>query len=168
MAVKLLLLNDVEDLGRSGDVVSVKPGYARNFLLPQQYAVLAHKGALRMQEKLREARLKQAADDKQEAEKQAEHLNQLVLSITVKVDHEGHMYGSVTAGDVIKLLHEQHNITVEKRSIQLKHPIKTTGVHDIPVKLNEGVMATVKLKVISEEAEVMSPIAQVEESQPEE
>ncbi len=88
MAVKLLLLDDVEDLGRSGDVVSVKPGYARNFLLPQRLGVLAHKGALRMQEKLREARLKKATEDKQEAEKQADHLNQLTLTITVKVDHE--------------------------------------------------------------------------------
>lgn len=158
MAVKLLLLDDVEDLGRSGDVVSVKPGYARNYLLPKKHGVLAHKGALRMQEKLREARLKKAAEDKKEAEAIAATIGGITLSITVKVDHEGHMYGSVTAGDIQKMLHDQHNIHLEKRAVQLKHHIKTTGVHDISVKLKEGVGATVHLKVLPEEADSLTPV----------
>ncbi len=77
------------------------------------------------------------------------------------------MYGSVTAGDILKLLHDQHQIHLEKKTVQLKHPLKTTGVHEIPVKLKEGVLATVKLKVLSEEAEIMSPMAQVEGEQAE-
>lgn len=168
MAVKLLLLEDVEDLGRSGDVVNVKPGYARNFLLPRRFAVLAHKGALRMQERLRLERQKKAAEDKQEAEKLAAELSKITLSIIVKVDHEGHMYGSVTAVDVLKILQEQHQAIIEKRAIQLKQPIKTTGIHEILIKLKEGISATVTLKVEPEEASgifVAAPTEGTEETE---
>src|SRR5262245_8691147 len=97
MATKLLLIEDVEDLGRSGDVVSVKPGYARNFLLPRGHAVRADQHALRMQTRLQEERQKRAILEKQEAEKTAAALEGVTLSTIVKVDHEGHMYGSVSA-----------------------------------------------------------------------
>ena len=164
MAVKLLLLEDVDDLGRSGDVVNVKPGFARNFLLPKQLAVLAHKGALRMQEKLREERQKKAVADKSEAEGTAATLAQITLSITVKVDQEGHMYGSVAVGEILKALHDQHQIVLEKRSIQLKHPIKATGVHQVPIKLKESVMASITLKVIPEHANGVLPPTKMEEA----
>jgi large subunit ribosomal protein L9 len=164
MAVKLLLLSDVDDLGRSGDVVNVKPGFARNFLLPQQLAVLAHKGALRMQDKLREERQKKALTDKTEAEGIATKLGQITLSLSVKVDQEGHMYGSVAIGDILKGLHDQHQIELEKRSIQLKHPIKSTGLHEIPIKLKEAVMASITLKVIPEQANGELPPMQGEEA----
>lgn len=164
MAVKLLLLEDVDDLGRSGDIVSVKSGYARNFLLPKQFAILAHKGALRMQEKLREERQKKAVADKNEAEALAASLAQITLSISVKVDQEGHMYGSVAIGDIHNRLQEEHQIILEKRAIQLKHPIKTTGVHEIPIKLKESVMATITLHVIPEQANGILPPVQVEDA----
>lgn len=153
MAAKLLLIEDVEDLGRSGDIVSVKPGFARNFLLPRGFAVVADKGALRMQARLQEEREKQAAQDKAEAEKAAEQIAGVTLSTIVKVDQDGHMYGSVSAHDVADLMQSQANITVEKRAIVLKHPIKALGVHKINVKLKEGVVATVTLKVMSEEGQ---------------
>ncbi len=151
MAAKLLLIKDVEDLGRSGDIVSVKPGYARNFLLPSKFAVLADKNALRMQARLQEERAKKALADKQESDAIAASLEGVVLTTIVKVDHDGHMYGSVSAHDVIVLLQEQANIALEKRSIGLKHAIKKTGVHEIPVKLKEGVTSQVTLKVMTEE-----------------
>lgn len=150
MAAKLLLIEDVEDLGRSGDLVSVKPGFARNFLLPRGFAVVADKGTLRMQARLKEEREKQAIVDRQESEKIAAGINDVVLTKVVKVDQEGHMYGSVSNHDVADLLQAQ-NIVLEKRSIALKHPIKETGVHKITVKLKEGVTATITLKVISEQ-----------------
>lgn len=150
MANKLLLLVDVEALGRSGDIVNVRPGYARNFLLPQGLAVIANKHALRMQERLQEERRKQAVIDKAEAETAAVAIKDLTLTTIVKVDHEGHMYGSVTALDVAGLLQEQAGITVEKRFIQLPHALKETGVHTIKVKLKEGVTSSFVLKVMSE------------------
>lgn len=157
MATKLLLIEDVEDLGRSGDIVGVRPGYARNFLIPQKLAVVADKKALRMQDRLQEARKQKALADKQEAEAIAAALQSVELTRIVKVDHEGHMYGSVSANDIVHLLQEQCSITIEKRSIALKHAIKTLGEHDIHVKLKEGVTATFKLTVVPEEVKGAAP-----------
>lgn len=151
---KLLLLKDVEGLGRKGEIVSnVRPGYARNFLLPQAMAIVADANALRMQAKLQEERQKQAAVDKKESEEMALRFQDLTLTSTVKIDHEGHMYGSVSAIDIAHLLKEQAGIEVEKRAIQLPHPIKETGVHNIKVKLKEGVMSAFVLKVVPEEGQ---------------
>lgn len=153
MAAKLLLIEDVEDLGRSGDIVSVKPGFARNFLLPRGFAVVADKGALRMQARLKEERENQAALDKAEAEQSAKQISGVILSTIVKVDQDGHMYGSVTAHDIAELLQSQGNIALEKRAIALKHPIKAIGVHKINVKLKEGVTTSFTIKVMSEEGQ---------------
>lgn len=153
MSNKYLLKKDVEDLGRSGDVVNAKPGYARNFLLPHGYAVVADKQALKMQARLQEARRLQAAEDKKDSEKLAAAIEGVILTTIVKVDHEGHMYGSVSANDVAELLSQQIAQEVEKRSVQsgLKHAIKETGVYPLVAKLKEGVTANFTLKVISEE-----------------
>lgn len=151
MAVKLLLVEDVDDLGRSGDIVSVRPGFARNFLLPRKLALTATARALAMQAKLQEERRKRAVQEKAEAEEQAKALEGVVLTTIVKVDHDGHMYGSVSAHDIADLLQQQANIALEKRSVALKHPIKKVGVHEITVKLKEGILATITLKVLPEE-----------------
>ena len=154
MANKLLLVQDVEHLGRSGDLVSVKQGFARNFLLPNGLAVIADKSTLRMQARLKEEREKKAAVDRQEAEKTAAAIDGIVLLKVVKVDHEGNMYGSVTAHDVAELLTASSNIAFEKRSLGMKHAIKQTGVHKITVKLNEGVTASISLKVASDQEQL--------------
>lgn len=151
MANKLLLIEDVEDLGRSGDIVNVRPGYARNYLLPRGYALVADKSALRMQARLQEERRKKAIEDKKEAEAHKTAIDAVILETIVKVDHEGKMYGSVSAGDIVHLLENQANIKVEKRSIQLKHALKEVGVHQIHVKLKEGITADFTLKIIPEE-----------------
>lgn len=151
MATQVLLVEDVESLGRKGQIVSVKPGYARNYLLPQGVGVLADKKALRMQERLKQEREKQAIVDRQHAEELAAQINGITLTKVVKVDHEGHMYGSVTSGDVLHLIENEVKAELEKRSVQLKHPIKSTGVHTILIKLKEDVTATCTLKVMSEE-----------------
>lgn len=157
MANKLLLIEDVENLGRSGDLVSVKPGFARNFLLPQGFAIPATKQALNMRKRLQEEREKKAIEDKAEAETIVGKLTDAVLTFIVKVDHEGHMYGSVTTADIVHQLAEKHNVHLEKRQIVLKHPVKELGVYTIPVKLKEGIMGSFSLKVISEEAELEIP-----------
>lgn len=147
MANKLLLLEDVEALGRSGDIVGVKPGYARNFLIPQGLAITADKKALRMQARLQEERSKKAVEDRKESEELAQSLEGQNLTTIVKVDHEGHMYGSVTSSDLANLLQQQMSITIEKRAFQIKHAIKDIGVHTIHVKLKEGIAATFSLTI---------------------
>lgn len=156
MANKLLLMKDVDDLGRSGDIVSVKPGFARNFLLPQGFAVLADKRALKMQAQLQEARRLRAVEDKKESEEFAVAIEGVTITTFVKVDQEGHMYGSVSAHDVAELLSQQISRVVEKKAIQnsLKHPIKETGVFPLTAKLKEGITASFTLKVVPEEEQV--------------
>ena len=150
MASKLLLIEDVEDLGRSGEIVNVRPGFARNFLLPRGLAVVADRGALRMQARLQEQRRIQAVEDKKEADEQAAKMTDITVTTIVKVDHDGHMYGSVTAQDIVHLLQEQAGLALEKRLLQVKHPFKEIGVHKVNVKLKEGVASSFTLKIISE------------------
>lgn len=153
MATKLLLIEDVEDLGRSGDIVSVKPGYARNRLIPMGAAVIADKNALKRQARLQEERLKKAADDKKHAESIAQAFEGKTIATSVKVDHEGRMYGSVSVADIVHLVSEQLSMALEKRWIQLKQPIKKTGLFNILLKLPEGVVGGFHLRVSAEGAE---------------
>ncbi len=153
MATKLLLVQDVENLGRSGDIVSVKPGYARNRLVPTKVAVLADKKSLRMQARLQEERQKKAIEDKKDAELLAEKINGKKVTTIVKVDHDGHMYGSVSVNDILHLIQEQLSLTVEKRAVQLPHAIKKTGSTEVSLRLAEGITAKFILKVVAEGAE---------------
>lgn len=165
MATHLLLIEDVEDLGRSGDVVKVKSGFARNYLLPKGLGVMADKNALRMQARLQEERLKKAAEDRAEAETLAKSIEGATLTAIVKVDAEGHMYGSVSLLDIVNLMEDQKKVVIEKKNVLLKHPIKVTGVHQIQLRLQEGVETSFILKVVSEEGEAASHAAETEEAQ---
>jgi len=149
MKNQLLLIEDVYNVGRSGDLVSVKPGYARNFLLPQKKAVLADARTLRMQAKLKEERAKRAAVDKKEAEEVASRLADMTLTLVVKVDHEGRLYGSVSAGDIVQLFAKE-GLQVEKKNVVLPYPIKNLGTHTISVKLKEGVITSLSVVVEGE------------------
>jgi len=149
MRNQLLLLEDVEDLGRSGELVTVKPGYSRNFLIPQKKAVVADTFTLRLQAKLKAEREKRAEIDRVEAEALAQKVDGMVLTAVVKVDPDGHMYGSVGAGDIVHLF-ESQGITMERRSVVLPHPIKSLGEHTIALKLKEGVPAHITLYVVCE------------------
>jgi large subunit ribosomal protein L9 len=151
MRNQLLLLEDVDDLGRSGDIVSVKPGYSRNFLLPQKKAVVADKFTLRLQARLQEERSKLAEVDRAESEGLAKKIEGMVLEVRVKVDPDGNMYGSVSQTDIMHLF-ENMGIKLERRNILLLHPIKALGVQTINLKLKEGVPTHFTLKVISENA----------------
>ena len=152
MKQQYLLISDVEDIGRSGEVISVKPGFARNFLLPQQKAVPASEHTLRMQERLKAERAKQADIDRKEAEELAAKLQGLTLTITVKVDQEGNMYGSVGYSDIMELFAKE-GLQMDRRNIGLNKPIKTTGAHSMTLKLKEGVMCSYTLNIVGEVAQ---------------
>lgn len=148
---ELLLLDDVDGLGRSGDVVSAKPGFVRNYLLPQKKAVVANKATLTLQASLKVEREKRALVDKKEAEEQAKKLEALVLEATVKVDQEGKMYGSVNNFDIAQLLLKK-GYEIKRQNILLLQPIKSLGRHSVNLKLKEGVIAKVSIEVVKEEA----------------
>lgn len=163
---QLLLVDDVDDLGRKGEVVSVKPGFSRNYLLPQKKAVVADKHTLRMQARLQEERAKQAAVDRKEAEVLAENINGMKLSIEVKVDPEGHMYGSVSSIDIVRLF-EQKGIVLERKNIVLPQPIKELGVFQLNLKLKEGIPAAYELTVDSDvPLPARKVVQEVKEEQP--
>ncbi len=146
MKQQLLLLEDVEDLGKAGDLVTVKSGFARNFLLPKRMGIVADKNTLKRQEKLQEERKKRALVDKKQSEEIAEKLKNITLKTEVKVDPEGKMYGSVSSGDIAVLLKEE-GFEIEKKQIKLSKPIKDTGIHSILVLLKEDVEAAVSLTI---------------------
>jgi len=149
MKQKLLLLEDVHGLGRSGDLVTAKPGFVRNFLLPFKKAVVATSQTLKIRERLQEERTKKAVADKEEALQIAANVVDVVLMKEVKLDHEGHMYGSVTILDIVELLKEK-GISVERRHVILPQAIKEVGKRTIPLRLNEDVTASVVLEIVGE------------------
>ncbi|MFC2049075.1 50S ribosomal protein L9 [Chlamydiota bacterium] len=149
MKQQLLLLEDVDGLGRSGDVVTAKPGFIRNFLLPQKKAVPADKQTLKMQASLKEEREKRAAVDRKEAESLAVQIKTLVLTAEVKVDPDGKMYGSVSTLDIARLL-QGKGYQMDRKNVLLSQAIKTLGSHTVNLRLKEGVPASFTLEVTPE------------------
>ncbi len=153
MVQKILLLEDVENVGRKGEVAAVKPGYAFNYLIPQGFALVANRAALRRQAKLQEERRMRAEEERKEALELASRLEGETVEIEVKVDHEGHMYGSVSVLEIIRHVKLKTGIDLDKKMVPLKHPIKDVGVFDMAVRFKEGVTAGIHVKVYPKEEE---------------
>jgi len=151
MKQQLLLLEDVDGLGRSGDVVNAKPGYVRNYLLPKKKVALADKQTLKMQVRLKAQREQQAKIDRKDAEELAAKLVGFVLTTEVKVDSDGKLYGSVSIANIVSMMQER-GYPVEKKDILLTHPIKTLGTYPIKLKLKEDVSASFQLEILPEGA----------------
>ena len=144
--MEVILREDVADLGSVGDVVKVKPGFARNYLLPRGLAVVADKrniGVLEHQKRL-------AADkrerDRRQAQTLADRVNSMRVTIKARAGEEGKLFGSVTNLDIEKALSEQGYV-IERRRIRLEEPIKSIGEHVVPVHLTAGVNARVTVVV---------------------
>jgi large subunit ribosomal protein L9 len=149
MKQQLLLLEDVDALGKKGEIVTAKPGYIRNYLLPKKLAIIASANTLRKQECLRKERAQQAIVDRQESEELAKQIETISLEIKVKVDPEGHMYGSVSAADIAQLFQEQ-GLPVDRKNVALTKPIKETGPKDISIKLKEGITIIAHVNIVPE------------------
>ena len=131
-------------------MVEVAPGYARNFLLPRKLGIEATPGNMKRLEKMRATFAKKEATEKEAAQKLAELLSAVSLTLKRKAGENDQLFGSVTSGDISEALASQ-GFNVEKRKIALADPIKTVGEFDIPVKLHREVIASVKLAVKKEE-----------------
>jgi large subunit ribosomal protein L9 len=145
----VLLREDIETLGGRGEIVKVKAGYARNYLLPQGLATLATKGNLRQIELERSALLKKAAAEKATAELQAEQMGSLALEFTRKAGEQGHLFGSVTSMDVAEAL-KAKGYEIDRRKIVLKEAIKDTGNFTVGLKLHREVTLQVPVTVRAE------------------
>lgn len=147
--MQIILQEDVEKLGHRGDVVTVKPGYARNFLLPKKLAVAATPGNMKALERIRGALAKKTATELEAAKKQAELLNLVSLKFARKTGENDQMFGSVTTGDIADGLKGQ-GFDVDKRQVQLAEPIKTLGEFPVTVKVFRDVTAEIKVNVAKE------------------
>jgi large subunit ribosomal protein L9 len=144
--MQIILQEDIEKLGTRGDVVSVKEGYARNFLLPRKLALEASPGNLKRLEKIRTTLAKRTATERDGAQKQAELLNDVALTFSRKAGENDQLFGSVTASDISEALAAQ-GFQVDKRRIELAEPIKVVGQYDVTAKLVHGVTAAFKVNV---------------------
>jgi large subunit ribosomal protein L9 len=149
--MKVILKQDVDKLGRVGDVVKVAPGYGRNFLIPRQIAVEATPGNLKVVEIEQRANVKRDQRDKDSATLVAKDLAKLVVTVRRKAGEGGTLYGSVTSIDIADFL-ITHKIDIDKRRIQLDDPIKSIGEYQVPIRLHREVIVPVAV-IVEAEAE---------------
>jgi len=147
--IEVILREDVKSLGKAGEMVRVKPGYARNFLLPQGLAFEATEGNKKRIAAETRARGARNQAERAEAERYAAALGGLTLTLTGKAGEEGKLFGSVTAQDIADALAAQGH-QVDRRRIELEHPIKTLGHHTVAVRLHPEVHAEVGVSVVGE------------------
>jgi len=147
--IEVILREDVKSLGRAGDLVRVKPGYARNFLLPQGLAYEATEGNKKRIAAEGKARTNRGQAERAEAERVAATLGAVTLTLVGKAGEEGKLFGSITPQDIAEALAKQGH-EVDKRRIELEHPIKTLGQHTIGIRLPHEVRAEVRLSIVAE------------------
>lgn len=147
--MKVLLRQDYESLGRLGDIVDVKEGYARNYLIPRKIAVLATEGALNMIKEERDQQTRRQGKELKNAEKLATELEKVSVTIQMKVGEEDKLFGAVTNQMIAEALSEK-GYTIDKRQIDLQDSIKALGIYDVSVKLHPSVTSKVKVWVVRE------------------
>jgi large subunit ribosomal protein L9 len=145
--MKIILLQDVKSLGKKGEIKEVSDGHARNFLIPKKL------GAEATPQTLHELKQQQAAEEKRHkeqlaaAEALAAELSQKQISVSMKTGEGGKPFGSVSSKEIAAAYKEQHNLDIDKKKLQLPEPIKSFGVHQIPLKLHPQVTATLTVVV---------------------
>ena len=149
--MKILLTQDVETLGKAGEIKRVPDGYARNFLIPKGMAVLATEGAVKRAKFQRKTQTKLQRQAEEEAASLAEILWQLTLTFKAKAGEKGRLYGSITSSDIVEALERAVGRTFDKRKVQLKGAIREVGEHRVPVKLMTDVTPEITVVVEREE-----------------
>jgi len=147
--MKIILTQEVTGLGSAGDVVEVKDGYARNYLVPRGDAIRWTKGAEKQVEQIKAARAARAVRDADHAGEIKGKLESGPINLKVRAGQDGRLYGSVTVADIAGALAESTGETIDKRTIVVGNPIKSLGAHEVSVKLHDEVSAKVALNVVS-------------------
>ncbi|HLB53612.1 MAG TPA: 50S ribosomal protein L9 [Gemmatimonadales bacterium] len=145
--IEVILREDVQSLGKAGAMVRVKPGYARNYLLPRGLAYEATEGNKKRIAAETRAREVRAGEDRASAQEAAGRLESAVVTITAKAGEGERLFGSVTAQDIAEAL-EQSGHPVDKRRIELAHPIKLLGEHPVSIRLHSEVQAVVRVRIV--------------------
>lgn len=147
---KVLLVQDVLDLGEAGDVRVVAGGYARNFLMPRGLAVLATKGALKQADDVRQAGIRRRARERAHAESQAAVVRGQRLLFSARAGDNDRLYGSVTVHDIADKLTEAVGFEIDRRHIELEHPIRDLGIYTVELRFMAGVSADFEVGVVRE------------------
>ncbi|MDX1584197.1 MAG: 50S ribosomal protein L9 [Thermoanaerobaculia bacterium] len=156
--MKVILTDSIYGLGGRGEIVTVKDGYARNYLLPKKLAKEATPGNIAVVEQQKRKWALLAQQEQKEAQELASKLGDVSVTIEKKVGDSGTLYGSVTAHEIANAL-ENQGFEIEKRQIDLGEPIKTLGEHEASIRLHREVTVSITVKVVSEEGEEMMPEA---------
>lgn len=146
--MRVVLRNDIDNLGKRGDIREVSDGYARNYLLPKGHAIVAGSGVDAQATAMRRARDRKDARDREAGESVARVLVPAVIRIPARAGAEGKLFGSVTAADVVDAVAAQTGIELDRRRLHLEEPIRSLGVHEVPVKLHADVEFRVTIDVV--------------------
>jgi len=148
--MQVLLIKDVKGLGKAGEVKEVKDGYGKNFLVGKGLAKVATNEVLKKHASEERKKAEEEAQEIEELKVLAKQLDKLKVTITKKIGNTGHLFGAVTKDEIAQALKEQHNIEIDKKHINHKEAIKTTGTHNLDFKLGHAMHATIHLEVIGE------------------
>ena len=146
--MKVILKQDVANLGGAGDIVDVADGYGNNYLMPRNLAMKASKGAVADAEAMRQARVKREAKTREEAEELKGRIEAKSVSIPAKAGEDGTLYGSVGNTVVADAVAEQLGITIDRRRIPMEKPFKELGEYEVEVRIHEEVTATIRVEVV--------------------
>ncbi|RLF49066.1 MAG: 50S ribosomal protein L9 [Thermoplasmata archaeon] len=147
--MEVILRKDVPKLGKAGDVVKVKNGYARNYLIPKGLAILANQKTIRALENQRKIILAKAERERKKLESFAEKLEGISITVYRKIIEEDRIFGSVSSIDIVNMLKEQ-GIKIDKNQVILDEPIKKLGTFEVPIKLSSDKVVNIKVEVLEE------------------
>ncbi len=150
--MKVILLEDVKNVGKKQEIVNVSDGYARNFLFPKRLAMEATPGAAKEVERKQAAQRARETERRLAAEKKAGSLRGKVINVVAKCGAQGRLYGSVTGAEIAEALKNQHGVEIDKRKIDLAEPIRTVGETEVVVKLYPEISAKMTVRVTGSEA----------------
>lgn len=146
--MKIILLKDVKGLGKAGELVNAKDGYARNFLLPRNLAIEATPGNIKKWEERKKVEEAKEKEEYEKALKLKEKIENLTVELKGKAGEGGRLFGSITSKDISEALKKQHKIDIDRRKIELKDNIKSIGITTVEVKVYPEISASLKVEVI--------------------
>ncbi|MFD0773188.1 50S ribosomal protein L9 [Streptomonospora algeriensis] len=146
--MKLILTQEVTGLGAPGDVVEVKDGYGRNYLLPRRFAIRWTRGGQKQIDSIRRARQAREIRSLEDAQQIAERLNSMRVKLNQRAGDGGRLFGSVTSNDVAEAVKSAGGPEVDKRRIEIRNPIKSVGDHKVQIRLHPEVSATIAVQVV--------------------
>jgi large subunit ribosomal protein L9 len=148
--MKVVLREDVEKLGRKGDLLEVADGYARNYLVPRGLAIVATKGVVNQASAMRRNRQLREDRDREAAQEVATRLTGTPITVTARAGEAGKLFGSVTAADIVAAVQSQTNVEIDRRKVTLAEPLKEIGPAEVPVQLHTDVTVQLSVEVVAE------------------